>query len=68
VIKKVHIDCAAFRTHITKVNKIVEDRISDHRPMIIDLPLAEPPLNEKRRIKNKKAKAFNFRLFYLLFN
>ncbi len=37
-----------FGRTFTEVNEIVEDRISDHRPMIVDLPLAEPPLNEKR--------------------
>jgi endonuclease/exonuclease/phosphatase family metal-dependent hydrolase len=37
-----------FGRTFTEVNEIVKDRISDHRPMIVDLPLAEPPLNEKR--------------------
>jgi hypothetical protein len=37
-----------FGRTFAEVNEVVEDRISDHRPMIVDLPLAEPPLNEKR--------------------
>ena len=33
-----------FGRTLTTVNEAVEDRISDHRPMIVDLPLGEPIL------------------------
>jgi endonuclease/exonuclease/phosphatase family metal-dependent hydrolase len=36
-----------FGRTLTAVNEAVEDRISDHRPLIVDLPLGEPPLNSK---------------------
>ena len=38
-----------FGRTLTTINEIVEDRISDHRPMLVDLPLGEPFLNEKKR-------------------
>lgn len=31
-----------FGRTLTEINEIVEDRISDHRPILVDLPLAEP--------------------------
>jgi len=34
-----------FGRTLAEVNETVKDRISDHRPMIVDLPLNEPPLN-----------------------
>jgi len=37
-----------FGRTFSEVNEIVKDRISDHRPMIVDLPIGEPLLNEKR--------------------
>jgi len=37
-----------FGRTFAEVNEIVPDRISDHRPLIVDLPIGEPPLNEKR--------------------
>jgi len=33
-----------FGRTFTEVNQVIEDRISDHFPLIIDLPLGEPPL------------------------
>jgi len=33
-----------FGRTLTEINEVVEDRISDHRPLIVDLPLAEPKL------------------------
>lgn len=35
-----------FGRTFAEVNEIVKERISDHRPMIVDLPLLEPPLNK----------------------
>ena len=37
-----------FGRTLTAVNQIVKDRISDHRPMLVDLPLGEPLLYEKK--------------------
>ena len=37
-----------FGRTLTAVNEIVKDRISDHRPMLVDLPLGEPLLYEKK--------------------
>ncbi|MCA1625080.1 MAG: endonuclease/exonuclease/phosphatase family protein [Acidobacteria bacterium] len=37
-----------FGRTFVQVNETVKNRISDHRPMIVDLPLKEPPLNEKK--------------------
>lgn len=37
-----------FGRTLTAVNEAVEDRISDHRPLIVDLPLGEPLLNRKK--------------------
>ncbi len=31
-----------FGRTLTLVNEVVEDRVSDHRPMLVDLPLGEP--------------------------
>ncbi len=36
-----------FGQTLTEINKTLEDRISDHRPLIIDLPLGEPILESK---------------------
>ncbi len=33
-----------FGRTLTEINEVVEDRISDHRPLIVDLPLVEPKL------------------------
>lgn len=33
-----------FGQTLTTVNEVLEDRISDHRPLIVDLPLGEPAL------------------------
>jgi len=35
-----------FGRTLTAVNEIVEDRVSDHRPLLVDLPLADPSLAE----------------------
>ena len=37
-----------FGRTFTEVNEIVKDRISDHRPLTVDLPLGEPLINQKR--------------------
>ena len=37
-----------FGRTYTEINEIVADRISDHRPLTVDLPLGEPALNQKR--------------------
>lgn len=34
-----------FGRTLEEVNRLFPERISDHRPMIVDLPLAEPPRN-----------------------
>jgi len=35
-----------FGRTLRALNESIEDRISDHRPLIVDLPLGEPPLSE----------------------
>ncbi|HEX8636192.1 MAG TPA: endonuclease/exonuclease/phosphatase family protein [Pyrinomonadaceae bacterium] len=35
-----------FGRTLKAVNGIVEDRVSDHRPMLVDLPLVEPPTGQ----------------------
>lgn len=40
-----------FGHTLGSINSIVEDRISDHSPMIVDLPLAEPRIE---KLKTKK--------------
>jgi endonuclease/exonuclease/phosphatase family metal-dependent hydrolase len=37
-----------FGRTLGEVNEVIEDGISDHRPMIVDLPLAEPLINQKK--------------------
>jgi endonuclease/exonuclease/phosphatase family metal-dependent hydrolase len=37
-----------FGRTFTEVNETLEDHISDHRPLIVDLPLDEPPLQRKK--------------------
>jgi endonuclease/exonuclease/phosphatase family metal-dependent hydrolase len=37
-----------FGRTLTAINEAVADRISDHRPLIVDLPLGEPLLNGKK--------------------
>jgi len=37
-----------FGRTFTEVSEIVKDRISDHRPLTVDLPLGEPLINQKR--------------------
>lgn len=32
-----------FGRTLTEINEVVEDRISDHRPILVDLPIGEPP-------------------------
>ena len=34
-----------FGRTLTKINKLLKSRISDHHPLIVDLPIAEPPNN-----------------------
>ena len=36
-----------FGQTLTEINKVLEDRISDHRPLIVDLPLGEPLIEIK---------------------
>jgi endonuclease/exonuclease/phosphatase family metal-dependent hydrolase len=43
-----------FGCTLAAVNKIVEDRISDHRPILVDLPLADPPIDEKKAKRLKQ--------------
>ena len=38
-----------FGRTFAEVNEIVPDRLSDHRPLIVDLPLAEPSLKTEKR-------------------
>jgi endonuclease/exonuclease/phosphatase family metal-dependent hydrolase len=33
-----------FGRTLTEINEVIEDRISDHRPILVDLPLEEPKL------------------------
>ena len=40
--KASHIFAPHFGTTLVNLNEAVEDRISDHRPLTVDLPLAEP--------------------------
>lgn len=35
-----------FARTLTEINELVEDRISDHRPILVDLPLVEPKFIE----------------------
>jgi endonuclease/exonuclease/phosphatase family metal-dependent hydrolase len=37
-----------FGRTLKSLNNSIKDRISDHAPIMVDLPLAEPPLNKKR--------------------
>jgi endonuclease/exonuclease/phosphatase family metal-dependent hydrolase len=37
-----------FGRTLTAINEAVESRISDHRPLLVDLPLGETALNEKK--------------------
>jgi endonuclease/exonuclease/phosphatase family metal-dependent hydrolase len=37
-----------FGRTFSEVNEVVPDRISDHRPLIVDLPLGEPPLTQAK--------------------
>jgi endonuclease/exonuclease/phosphatase family metal-dependent hydrolase len=41
-----------FGRTLGEINRLVVDRISDHSPLIVDLPLAEPAI-EKRRAKGR---------------
>ena len=38
-----------FGRTLVALNEVIEGRISDHRPLLVDLPLGEPPLAEERR-------------------
>lgn len=40
-----------FGRTLDRINEIVEDRISDHRPLLVDLPLGEPDLGDGNRKK-----------------
>ncbi len=40
-----------FGRTFAEVNETVKDRISDHRPMIVDLPLDEPSISERNNRK-----------------
>jgi hypothetical protein len=41
-----------FGRTLTHINEVVEDRISDHRPILVDLPLNEPPLKTEKAQPN----------------
>lgn len=43
-----------FGHTLDKVNYIAENRISDHHPMIVELPLSEPVIKSNKIKKNKK--------------
>ena len=45
-----------FGRTLKDLNEILEDRISDHRPMIVDLPLGEPNLGDDKRKRSKTAR------------
>jgi hypothetical protein len=38
-----------FGRTLRAVNEIVEGRVSDHSPMLVDLPLTEPPIGQTTR-------------------
>jgi hypothetical protein len=38
-----------FGRTLKSINEIVEGRISDHRPILVDLPLGEPPTIQPAR-------------------
>ena len=38
-----------FGRTLARLNEAIEERISDHRPLIVDLPLVEPPLGANKR-------------------
>lgn len=40
-----------FGRTLTLINEATENRLSDHRPMLVDLPLNEPNLNAETRTK-----------------
>jgi len=40
-----------FGRTLTLINEATEDRLSDHRPMLVDLPLGEPNFNAETRTK-----------------
>ncbi len=42
--KQTYLFAPHFGRTLTDINEVVEDRISDHRPLIVDLPLIEPKL------------------------
>ena len=35
---------------LKNLNNSIEDRISDHSPVVVDLPLGEPPVRKTRRV------------------
>ena len=39
-----------FGRTLKELNHSIDDRISDHDPLIVDLPLNEPANNDRRRI------------------
>jgi len=47
-----------FAPHFGRTLKLLndgpKDRISDHAPLTVDLPLAEPPLNRRKRTPSRK--------------
>ncbi|MCP9495372.1 MAG: hypothetical protein MSG64_13075 [Pyrinomonadaceae bacterium MAG19_C2-C3] len=44
-----------FGRTLTDLNDIVEERISDHRPLLVDLPLDEPTFGELQTIISEEA-------------
>jgi hypothetical protein len=48
-----------FGRTLTAVNETIEDRISDHRPLLVDLPIIEPTLDKWNGKKEKPETAKN---------
>lgn len=40
-----------FGRTLTEINQAVEERISDHRPILVDLPLKEPLLKDEEKVR-----------------
>jgi endonuclease/exonuclease/phosphatase family metal-dependent hydrolase len=45
-VKQPYLFAPHFGRTLKALNYSIEDRISDHDPIIVDLPLSEPPINE----------------------
>ncbi|HLM56175.1 MAG TPA: endonuclease/exonuclease/phosphatase family protein [Pyrinomonadaceae bacterium] len=42
-----------FGRTLKAINEVVEGRVSDHRPMLVDLPLTDPPPGQPARLAGK---------------